>query len=353
MFGGMVIESFGATPAGVAVRIVTLTNRNGVVVRATTLGASIVSLLAPDRLGRLTDVVLGYDSLDGYLNDPGYFGAIIGRYANRIAHASFTIDGVTYRLVANDGPNHLHGGPGGFHRVVWGAAPIEGTGTDGVEFSTISPDGDQGYPGTLHARVRYTLTDSNELIVDYQATTDKATPVNLTQHSYFNLAGEGDIHGHLLQINADSMIPVDQHRIPTGGIAPVAGGPFDFRSLTPVGARISSGEEQLRRGDGYDHNFVLNRGGPGLLHAARLLDPVSGRTLDIRTTEPGLQFYSGNFLDGRLTGKAGRPHQHRGGLCLEPQHYPDSPNHPAFPDTILRPGSRYSSRTIYALSVTS
>jgi len=354
MFGGMLSEPFGTTPNGDAVEIFTLTNAHGLVVRATNFGGRIVSLLAPDRAGRPGDVVLGYDSLDDYVNDPGYFGAIIGRHANRIAQARFTVDGVTHRLVANDGHNHLHGGPGGFHTVVWRAAPVDAEGATGVEFSTTSPDGDQGYPGTLDARVGYTLTDQNELIVDYVATSDKATPVNLTQHSYFNLAGagSGDILGHLLQINADSMTTVDESRIPTGALVPVAGGPFDFRLPTAIGARIEARDEQLRRGGGYDHNFVLNREGAGLVHAARVVHPESGRTLDIHTTEPGLQFYSGNFLDGSILGKASRPHPHRGGLCLEPQHYPDSPNRPAFPDTILRPGSTYSSRTLFAFGVT-
>lgn len=346
---------FGTTTAGDTVEVFTLTNAHGLEVRAATYGGIIVSLFVPDRDGRMADVVLGHDSLDGYLRDSQYFGAIVGRFGNRIANARFTVDGTTYRLVANDGRNHLHGGLKAFDRVVWRAAPFRTDSTVGVVLSYTSPDGEEGYPGNLNARVTYTLTDRNELVVDYRATTDKATPVNLTQHSYFNLAGDGagDVLGHLLRINADSMTPVDENLIPTGAIVPVAGGPFDFRSLTAIGERIATDDEQLRRGRGYDHNFVLNRGEPGLVHAALVVEPASGRTLDIHTTEPGLQFYSGNFLDGSVVGKAGRVYGHRTGLCLETQHYPDSPNQPGFPSTLLRPGEDYRSRTVFAFGVTS
>ena len=318
---------FGTTPAGESVELFTLSHADGLTVRATNYGGIVVSILAPDRDGRPANVVLGHDSLDGYLRDARYCGAIVGRFANRIAHAQFTLDGTIYRLTANHGPNHLHGGRVGFDKVVWRATPFRTNATVGIVLTHTSPDGDEGYPGTLDARVTYTLTDRQALVVDYLATTDRATPVNLTQHSYFNLAGDGDILGHLLRIDADAMTPVDDALIPTGAIAPVAGTPFDFRSPTAVGARL----------DGrYDHNFVLNRTGPSLVHAARLVEPVSGRTLDVHTTEPGVQLYTGA----------------RTGLCLETQHYPDSPNQPGFPSTILRPGSEYRSQTVFAFGVT-
>ncbi|HXL52884.1 MAG TPA: aldose epimerase family protein [Gemmatimonadales bacterium] len=346
---------FGATPAGDAVDIFTLTNPHGLEVRAASYGGIIVSLLVPDRDGRRSDLVLGHDSLEEYLRDSSYFGAIVGRYANRIADARFTVDGQTYRLAANDGRNHLHGGRTGFARVVWRAAPFRTDHAAGVALSNSSPDGEEGYPGNLEARVTYTLTDRNELMVDSSATTDKTTPVNLTQHTYFNLAGDGagDVLGHLLRIDADLMTPVDEHLIPTGALAPVAGGPFDFRSLTRIGARITTDDEQLHRGRGYDHNFVLNRTGAGLVHAAEVVEPTSGRTLDVHTTEPGLQLYSGNHLDGSVSGKAGRVYGRRAGLCLETQHYPDSPNQPGFPSTLLRPGAQYRSRTVFAFGTTS
>ena len=331
-----------------------LVNANGLELRAVTYGGIIVSFSVPDRDGRMADVVLGYDSLERYLSDSFYFGAIIGRFANRIAGARFTVDGEPYQLAHNDGPNHLHGGHTGFSRVVWRAAPFRTGHTAGVALSYTSPDGEEGYPGNLDTRVGYTLTDRNELVVDFLASTDRATPVNLTQHTCFNLTGDGaaDVLGHRLWINADLMTPVDENLVPTGEIAPVAGGPFDFRTLTAIGARIANADEQLRRGRGYDHNFVLTRGDPGLVHAAQVVEPTSGRTLDVYTTEPGLQFYSGNFIDGRVTGKAGRVYGPRGGLCLETQHFPDSPNQPDFPSTLLRPGARYRSRTVFAFGVT-
>lgn len=278
-----------------------------------------MSLLVPDRQGRQANVVLGFDTVDAYQNNPQYLGAIVGRYANRIARAQFTLDGKTYELAANNGPNHLHGGRKGFDKVVWRAA----SGVSTLELRHSSPDGDEGYPGNLDVRVTYTLNDRNELIVDYFATTDKPTPVNLTQHSYFNLAGTGEIHGHLLQINADAITPVDEGLIPTGEIAPVAGSDFEFRWLTAIGAR--------RNGE-YDHNFVLNRGKSDVVNAALVVEPVSGRTLTVRTTEPGVQLYTG----------------FRRGLCLETQHYPDSPNRANFPSAIVRPGSAYRSQTVFA-----
>jgi aldose 1-epimerase len=306
-----------------------------------------------DRDGQLDDVVLGYPTLDGYLEASPYFGSIVGRYGNRIAGGRFTLDGKTYRLATNDGPNHLHGGLRGFDKVVWDAEPSETDSTATVALTYTSPAGEEGYPGTLRARVAYTLTASSELLVEYQATTDAPTPVNLTQHSYFNLAGagRGDILGHELTIAADRYTPVDATLIPTGELAPVAGTPFDFRTPNPIGARIAQDDEQLRRGRGYDHNFVLTREGTGLASAARVVDRTTGRTLEISTTEPGIQFYSGNFLDGTITGKDGRVYGHRAGFCLETQHFPDSPNQPTFPSTILGPGEEYRSTTVFAFGV--
>jgi aldose 1-epimerase len=344
---------FGRTAEGETVELFTLTNTRGVEVRIMTYGATIVSLRVPDRDGRFDDVVLGHDSLAGYLDASSYFGAVVGRYANRVARGRFTLGGVTHRLATNNGVNHLHGGVRGFDKVVWRGEAIRSDSGASVRFSYRSADGEEGYPGTLDVRVTYTLTDRNELAVDYFATTDKATPVNLTQHSYFNLAGadQRDVLGHLLMINADRYTPVDSTLIPTGELAPVAGTPLDFRAPTAIGARIGQAHPQLRHGGGYDHNFVLSRSGPGLFHAARVVEPTTGRTLDIHTTEPGLQFYSGNFLDGTIRGKGGRIYHHRYGICLEPQHFPDSPNHPGFPSTILRPGQTYRSRTVFGFGV--
>jgi len=346
---------FGTMPTGQPVEVYTLTNANGVELRAITYGGIITSLRTPDRNGQLADIVLGFDSLSKYVGPPSppYFGAIIGRYGNRIGGAQFTLDGKTYKLEANDGRNHLHGGVRGFDKVVWTGEPVQTDSTVGVKFSYTSPDGEGGYPGTLLVDVTYTLTDANELIVDYNATTDRATPVNLTQHSYFNLAGEGqgDILGHVLMIPADSMTPVAAGLIPTGQITAVEGTPFDFRTPTPIGARIDDPDPQLQLGPGYDHNWVLNRTGAGLQLAARVVEPTSGRTLEIRTTEPGIQFYAGNFLDGSLVGKSGQPYQRRTGFCLETQHYPDSPNQPNFPSTILQPGQNYQSRTVFTFGV--
>jgi len=278
----------------------------------------------------------------------------VGRYGNRIAGARFTLDGTTHRLASNDGPNHLHGGVRGFDKVVWRGEASSTDSTASVTLTYTSASGEEGYPGSLVATVIYTLTDGDELRVDYRATTDAPTPINLTQHSYFNLAGagRGDILGHELMIAADRYTPVDATLIPTGELAPVEGTPFDFRAPTAVGARIGEPDEQLQRGRGYDHNFVLNREAPGLVHAARLYDPTTGRTLDVSTTEPGVQFYAGNFLDGTITGKDDHMYGHRSGLCLETQHFPDSPNQPSFPSTILRPGEEYRSTTVFAFGVT-
>jgi aldose 1-epimerase len=349
---------FGVTADGRPAELFTLTNRHGIQIRLTNYGGIITSLRTPDRSGRFDDIVLGYDSLAGYLRNSPYFGAIVGRYGNRIARGMFTLDGTTYRLAVNNGPNSLHGGLRGFDKVVWTASPFKNQEGTGVALDYTSPDMEEGFPGTLRAHVTYTLTDDDRLIVDYSATTDKATPVNLTQHSYWNLAGSArrDILGHVLTINADSMTPVDSTLITTGEITPVAGTPFDFRTPTAIGARVDQRQDtQIRYGNGYDHNFVLNRGGAAadaLVRAARVVEPSSGRTLDIFTTEPGLQFYSGNFLDGTITGKGGVVYRFRYGLALETQHYPDSPNHPNFPSTILRPGQRYHTRTVYQFGVT-
>jgi aldose 1-epimerase len=338
---------------GKAVFLYRLINTHGMEVRAMSYGATIVSLRVPDRNAQSDDVVLGFDTLDGYLAPEPYFGAVVGRYGNRIAKGQFTLDGTTYRLATNNGPNHLHGGIKGFDKVVWEAEPFDRDGRSGVVFTHASPAGDEGYPGALDARVTYTLTQDNELIVDYSATTDKATPINLTQHSYFNLAGAGtgDILDHQLTLEADRFTPVDATLIPTGELAPVDGTPFDFRHPTAIGARIGADHTQLKYGNGYDHNWVLNGSAGQLRHAAKLEDPRSGRTLDVSTTEPGVQFYTGNFLDGTLTGRSGRVYKQRYGLCLETQHFPDSPNHPAFPSTILRPGERYQSKTVFAFGV--
>lgn len=334
----------------------TLTNANGVEARVTNYGGIIVSLRVPDAQGQFDDIVLGYDALASYLDETPYFGAIIGRYGNRIGGAQFELDDSTYTLAANDGPNHLHGGVKGFDKVIWDAEPFEDERGTGLILTYTSPDGQEGYPGQLNATVTYLLTDENELIFDYEATTDKATPVNLTQHTYFNLAGDGsgDILDHQMMINADAFTPVDSTLIPTGELRPVEGTPFDFRQPTAIGARIDADNEQIRFGPGYDHNFVLNRAdalAASLTLAARVTEPRSGRVMEVFTTEPGIQFYSGNFLDGSLTGKGGVAYEHRTGFCLETQHFPDSPNKPGFPSTILRPGETYHSRTVYKFSV--
>ncbi len=342
---------FGTAPNGAAVELVTLTNAHGVELRAMTYGAIIVSLKVPDRAGQMGDVVLGYDSLAGYVKSSPYFGAVVGRYGNRIAKGKFALDGADYTLAVNNGPNALHGGLTGFDKVVWSADTMRTAEGVGIRFRYVSKDGEEGYPGTLTTTVTYTLTDANEVHIAYEATTDKATPLNLTQHSYFNLAGTGDILAHVLTLNADRYTPVDSTLIPTGELAPVVGTPFDFTSPHAIGERINGDHQQLKFGGGYDHNFVLTRPDTGLVLGAVLKDPSSGRTLEVRTTEPGVQFYSGNFLDGTLTGKGGVVYAHRSGLCLETQHFPDSPNQAAFPNTILRPGQTYRSRTTWRFGV--
>jgi len=335
------------------VNAVTLKNANGMEVHAISYGGIVTSIRVPDRDGHFDDVVLGYDTEDAYRKNNGpYMGAIIGRFGNRIAKGSFTLDGQTYTLAKNNGPNHLHGGIKGFDKVVWQVEEFKNSDGTGAIFRYKSADGEEGYPGNVSAQVTYTLNDKNELIVDYLATSDKSTPINMTEHSYFNLAGPTrDILAHELMLNADRYTPVDSTLIPTGELATVDGTPFDFRKSTPIGARIDQDHEQLKFGMGYDHNFVLNRQGPELVHAARVYDPMTGRTLDVSTTEPGIQLYTGNFLDGTITGKSGRAYQRRFAFCLETQHFPDSPNQPNFPSTILKPGSEYRSRTVFAFGV--
>jgi aldose 1-epimerase len=345
---------FGTLADGSPVEVFTIANASGVEVRAMTYGGIILSLRVPDRQGRLDDVVLGYGTAAEYeKNNSPYFGAIIGRYGNRIAKGTFTLDGRTIRLATNNGPNHLHGGMKGFDKVLWKGEPFQKGQTAGVVFTRTSPDGEEGYPGTLNVRVTYALNAGNELAVDYHATTDKPTIVNLTQHTYFNLAGQGtrDILDHRLQINANRYTPVDSTLIPTGQLAQVEGTPFDFRKPLAIGARIDADHPQIKVGPGYDHNWVLNRLPSGLERAARVVEPSTGRTLTVTTTEPGVQFYSGNFLDGTITGKQGRVYKRRFGFCLETQHFPDSPNQENFPPTTLQPGEEYTSKTVFAFGV--
>ena len=343
------VDTFGTYPGGEA-SLYTLTNANGMEVDITNYGAIITSIRVPDREGNMADVAHGFPTLEGYLGEDPYFGATIGRYGNRIANATFDLNGETYNLPANDGPNSLHGGPNGFHTQLWNATEVDEDGATGVEMERTSPDGEEGYPGNLDVTVRYTLTDDNELRIQYTATTDQATPVNLTNHSYFNLSGDGTILDHVLMIDADAFTPVNNTLIPTGELRSVEGTPFDFREPTPIGERIDAENEQLGFGQGYDHNWVLNSEGGSLASVATLYDPSSGREMEVLTTEPGLQFYSGNFLDGSLTGKDGKNYELRSALCLETQHFPDSPNQPDFPSTILEPGDTYSSETVYRFS---
>jgi aldose 1-epimerase len=347
---------FGVTADGQEVTKYTLTNANGMQVEIMNYGGIILSLKAPDRDGQLEDIVLGYDTLAEYEAETPYFGALIGRYGNRIARGRFKLDGQEYTLATNNDPNHLHGGDRGFDKVVWEArSPGPDTGGNPTLWlSYVSEDGEEGYPGTLRSEVRYELTDENALVIHYRAETDAPTPVNLTQHTYFNLSGNAkrDILDHKLHINADRYTPVDATLIPTGELAPVSGTPFDFREAKAIGLEIDDEDEQLGFGLGYDHNWVVNQQAPGEMgYVATLSDTESGRMLEIHSTEPGLQFYSGNFLDGSLSGKGGVRYEHRWGLCLETQHFPDSPNQPAFPSTILRPGEIYDTRTVWQFSV--
>jgi aldose 1-epimerase len=347
------VDHFGTTPAGEDVELYTLRNTHAVEVRITNYGGIVTRLLVPDGDGIPGDIVLGYDSLSSYLAGSPYFGAIVGRYGNRIARGRFVLDGTEYTLARNNGENHLHGGLKGFDKVVWQAEPYEGEAETGLRLSYVSDDGEEGYPGRLSVTVTYALTNENELRIEYQAETDKPTVVNLTHHSYFNLAGHdsGDILGQELELAASRYTPVDSGLIPTGELRPVAGTPMDFREPISIGARIEEADEQLRFGGGYDHNFVLDGYDGSLRFAARVYEPTSGRVMEVYTTEPGIQFYSGNFLDGSNVGKGGTPYEYRSGFCLETQHFPDSPNQPQFPSTVLRPGERYESTTVYRFTV--
>jgi aldose 1-epimerase len=337
---------FGRLPDGTPVDIYTLTNKNGLEARLMTYGATLVSLKLPDRNDVFADCVLGYDTLDGYLKNSPYFGATVGRYGNRIAQGRFTIDGVVYKLATNNGPNHLHGGIKGFDKVVWAAESFSEASAVGVKFAHLSKDSEEGYPGNLAVSVVYVLTNDDELRIEYEATTDKATPVNLTHHSYFNFAGgKRDILGHELMLAADRYTPVDAGLIPTGELRAVQGTAMDFRAPQAIGSRIGRVE------GGYDHNFVLSSGDKTMALAARVVEPESGRVMEIFTTEPGIQFYSGNFLDGTITGKGGQTYGKHWGFCLETQHFPDSPNHANFPSTTLRPGQMYRTGTVHKFSV--
>ncbi len=342
---------FGKDTNGTPVEIFTLRNAKGMEVRISTYGGIVTSIQAPDRHGKMGDVVLGYNNLEGYLKSSPYFGCLVGRYGNRIAKGKFTLDGKEYTLATNNPPNALHGGWVGFDKRVWSAASMVTPQGPTLVLTRVSKDGEEGYPGNLTITATYTLTKDNALRLDYTATTDKATPINLTQHSYFNLAGQGDILGHVVKINADRYTPVDATLIPTGQLAPVKGTPFDFNTPTPIGARISQVDEQLKFGGGYDHNWVINNPSGKLAVQAEVYEPTTGRVLEVLSTEPGLQFYSGNFLDGTITGKGGKVYQFRNGFCMEPQHFPDSPNKPGFPTAILQPGQTYKNTIIYKFSV--
>ncbi|NED96184.1 galactose mutarotase [Phytoactinopolyspora alkaliphila] len=344
---------FGTMPDGREIDAYTLVNPSGMRVVILTYGGILQSIEVPDRAGRLANVTLGFADLTGYLERNQYFGTITGRYANRISNGRFTLDGVWYQLAQNKPPSHLHGGAAGFSHQVWDAFVVESDTGPALQLSYTSPDGDQGYPGTLESTVRYTLTPAGEVRIDYRAGTDAPTIVNLTNHAYVNLAGEGsgDILGHTLQLNASRYTPVNADVVATGEIAPVAGTPLDFTEPAVIGARIRESHPQLVLAQGYDHNYVLDRSGDGLELAATLREPASGRVLSVYTTEPGIQFYSGNFLDGSLVGTSGRVYRQSDGLALETQHFPDSPNNPQFPSTVLRPGEEYRSTTVMAFSV--
>ena len=352
--GAVTKAPFGNLPDGTPIEIYTLKNGNGMEARICTYGGIVVSLTARDRNGQFADVVLGYDNLDGYVkNNSPYFGCLVGRYGNRIGGAKFTLEGKTYTLATNNGPNSLHGGLKGFDKVVWQAKSWLTPDGPALELTYVSQDGEEGFPGNLKVTAVYTLTDNNELRLDFTATTDQPTVCNLTHHSYFNLAGQGngDILGHIVYINADNTTPVDSNLITTGEIKPVDGTPFDFRKPTAIGARINDPDTQLQYGPGYDHNWVINKpmGKLGLM--ARVYEPTTGRVMEVLSTEPGLQFYTGNFLDGTITGKDGKVYQRRTAFCMEPHHYPDSPNKPMFPTTELKPGETYKNTIVYKFSV--
>lgn len=339
---------FGTTPDGKAVDLYTLSNGHGMTAQITNYGGIVTSLKVPDRTGKADDVVLGFDTLAAYIKDSPLFGALVGRYANRIKGARIKLGGKSYTLAKNNGPNHIHGGHIGFDKVVWQATPVHRRGAVGLSLRHFSPDGNEGYPGNVMVKVIYTLTDKNELKIDYSAVTDKTTVINLTNHSYFNLAGagNGDVLGHLLSINADYFTPIGSDLIPTGEVRPVLGTPLDFRQEVAIGARINQDDEQLKFAGGYDHNFILNRQGRKPWLAARVYEPKSGRSLAVYTTEPGMVLYTGNFLNG-VQGKGGKVYNKRYGFCLETGHFPDSPNHANFPSTTLEPGQMYRQTTFY------
>jgi aldose 1-epimerase len=343
--------AFGNTAAGISVERYTLRNQNGMEARIATYGGIVTHLTAPDRNSRFADIVLGYDSLADYIKDSPYFGALIGRYGNRIANGEFSLNGKHHKLAKNNGPNSLHGGLAGFDKVVWQVKDAV-VSSDGprLTLTYLSRDGEEGFPGNLNVTAVYTLTNDNALRLDYTATTDQATVVNLTQHSYFNLRGRGDVLGHEVQINAQRFTPVDDTLIPTGELQSVAGTPFDFRKPMSIGSRLNTADEQLRRGKGYDHNWVIDKPPGTLAVVATVYEPETGRVLEVSSTEPGLQFYGGNFLDGSIRGKNGRVYQFRNGFCMEPQHFPNSPNEPAFPSVVLQLGQTYQNTIIYRFS---
>ena len=340
-------ERFGVMPDGDEVQLFSLNNDQGMEVKITNYGGIIVAIKVPDRKGKIDDVVLGHDTLDGYLHLSRYFGALIGRHANRIARGKFVLNGVEYSLATNNGKNHLHGGLKGFDKLVWEACEIEG----GLQLTYLSQDGEEGYPGNLEAIVTYALTDANELRIEYRATTDCDTIINLTNHSYFNFAGAGTILDHEVQINADTFTPVDESLIPTGEIRSVKDTPMDFTSPMAIGARINDDYEQINNIGGYDHNFVLREESEALKKAATVYEPKTGRVMEVWTTQPGIQFYSGNFLNGSIVGKSARAYVKHSGCCFETQHFPDSPNHPNFPSTVLKPGEQYQQTTVFRFSV--
>jgi len=349
--GKISVKPFGQTQDGTHVNLYALRNNNGAEAGIINYGGLVIFLKMPDRNGHFGDVVLGYDSLADYIKESPYFGAMIGRYGNRIAKGRFTLDGQQYALAINNGPNALHGGLKGFDKVVWEPRIVANPEGPSLELKYVSKDGEEGYPGNLSVTAVYTLTDDNGLKLQYTATTDKDTVVNLTQHSYFNLAGKGDVLNHVVMIPADKFTPVDSTLIPTGELRPVQGTPFDFRTPTAIGARIGQDDEQLKFGNGYDHNWVINKPMGQLSLMARVYEPTSGRVLEVWSTEPGLQFYSGNFLDGKNKGKGGWVYQFRNGFCMEPQHYPDSPNQPNFPSVVLKPGQVYHNTIIFKFLV--
>jgi aldose 1-epimerase len=350
---GITKETWGKTANGEAVDRYTLTNARGASVQIITLGGTVTSIKVPDRAGTIGEVTLGFDSLEGYLKPHPFFGVLVGRYGNRIGNATFTLDGKTYTLAKNNGENSLHGGRKGFDKYVWKAREVPSKDGLAIELTHVSPDGDEGFPGTLTATVVYTWTDANGLRIDYTATTDKPTVVNLTNHAYFNLSSgaASTILDHELMLAADHFTPVDKGLIPTGEIRAVKGTPFDFTTSRKIGQHIDAGDEQIQFGGGYDHNFVLKANAGSMRMAARVVERTSGRVMDVTTTEPGVQFYTGNFLDGTLVGRGGKTYGKRAGFCLETQHYPDSPNKPKFPSVVLRPGETYRTSTQYTFSV--